>query len=1128
MKKQIFLIIGIFIAIGVYSQTIPEVIPPSPNAASMGIYAEIPIGYYTGVPNIQIPLYNIQLDGYEFPISVSYHASGIKIEQEASQVGLGWILNAGGTITRNVQGLDDLSGFGYPKTPEINNYSDVINELNTCYNGDYYYYCNFEIDTDPDLFQFNFAGRTGKFFLNKENENDDYPVQLLSPEPLQIQYTPGNKSWLVTDENGIKYHFECYEETDFYSISTSIPHTFSFSDPNNSSMSDVITAWYLTKIELPNEQSISLLYDKNPSRLVCSITRFNYEKENIVEFLRNTFQKDESLGSRLLNVLGRILNFGGFDPGQFLGDVSCSIDPIDNIYQYSGTISDDVVLDSIIFPAGYITFERSIRDDLRHLNYSAPSKINKVHVKNYYGETVREVDFLYDYFNNEEINNPDKWKYLRLRLDSLKISSGSEQVLSYTFDYYTDYLRKFPSKESMAKDYWGYFNGKSGSDSDLSYGIPEIEINEIPSIDYSIFTDDSIVVQQLESVATNDFYAYYEGTDRECKPDYFYTGMLKSITYPTGNKKTFYYEPNSYSNFVPEIELVDFDTTLYACQGSNCVVGGTTSDTINIDSDYPTSVYISGRFFIEGENLEDPEDIGNAEVKILYSSGGSDNIFGSITDGQYNFEATYTVEPGLNKIVLTSQTENIQGELTASWKKAGNNLVYTKQGGGARIKRIHDSDSPEQDRQFYYSANKSYNGQIHNVSTGRLLTDPIGSSWRFKSGFCENTLNQYYASLCLVRSTVPLGTLTSFNNGVPIGYDSVIETNGDSTLVGYTRYEYYNEEETPYIFSVDFVNQLYYKSPYMPNEYKLNNGHLKKISVVDSIGDIQKEVTSIWERDTRYDGTIKGLKFLPGYSFGFYQLNYEWWTKTQETETYYFDGNPVETTHNYSYNPFNYLVSSDTFINNAGQDIIHQYYFPVDYDTTQNFSTLIENHMVGKPIDTRVYNNDQLISGTQTKYNNYGQPTEFWVAEIDDEITDISFDVDSPYTFTRKETLTYNTDKKVNQITPEDGTNIVYLWDVTGSYLMAKVENAIYDNIDQFDGLVCSTDSKVLFSNIKIQSPEAMITTYTYKPLVGAIQQTGSDGRTIYYEYDDFGRLQYTRDMQGNIINKYRYHYAEQ
>ena len=104
----------------------PKITPPSPNVSAMQRYGDIPVGLYSGVPNISVPLYEIKSDDITVPISISYHASGVKVADEASRIGLGWVLNAGGVISRNIVGKDDFSyngGFYYhnTSTPDIVN-----------------------------------------------------------------------------------------------------------------------------------------------------------------------------------------------------------------------------------------------------------------------------------------------------------------------------------------------------------------------------------------------------------------------------------------------------------------------------------------------------------------------------------------------------------------------------------------------------------------------------------------------------------------------------------------------------------------------------------------------------------------------------------------------------------------------------------------------------------------------------------------------------------------------------------------------------------------------------------------------------------------------------------------------
>ena len=92
---------------------IKDVVMPSPNASSLGKYGDIPVGYYSGIPNIGVPIYTATQGPLSVPIALNYHAGGLKVGETSSWVGLGWSLQAGGMISRTVQGKADEHAFGY-------------------------------------------------------------------------------------------------------------------------------------------------------------------------------------------------------------------------------------------------------------------------------------------------------------------------------------------------------------------------------------------------------------------------------------------------------------------------------------------------------------------------------------------------------------------------------------------------------------------------------------------------------------------------------------------------------------------------------------------------------------------------------------------------------------------------------------------------------------------------------------------------------------------------------------------------------------------------------------------------------------------------------------------------------
>src|SRR5688572_15405870 len=119
--KSVLIIFCLLFSGSLYSQikftdntSKPQYQPPSPEASSLAKYGDFSVNLNTGIPDITIPIYSIQVGNFTFPISISYNASGVRLAEVASRVGLGWSLNAGGVISRNIIGLDDNNGVLIP------------------------------------------------------------------------------------------------------------------------------------------------------------------------------------------------------------------------------------------------------------------------------------------------------------------------------------------------------------------------------------------------------------------------------------------------------------------------------------------------------------------------------------------------------------------------------------------------------------------------------------------------------------------------------------------------------------------------------------------------------------------------------------------------------------------------------------------------------------------------------------------------------------------------------------------------------------------------------------------------------------------------------------------------------
>ena len=251
MKNSVLVFITINFTIALYGQTVyvpPLVpsIPTSPQAEAFKRYGEYSINYSTGIPDISIPLYEVDHRGYKLPLALKYYPKPIKPGYNYDVFGLGWGLSISSCISRTIESVPD-------EWLDFKIKNDIFDDR-----VDIYKNSNYSCFTDYNLVKDKFHavlpnGIEFDFVIERIDNNElTYTVSGSHRIKISCSYDKTNiKSFTVIDDSGVTYTFS-EGDTPLFNI-----YNKTFSRFNNSNVS-----WLLTKIDLPNSpESITFKYD---------------------------------------------------------------------------------------------------------------------------------------------------------------------------------------------------------------------------------------------------------------------------------------------------------------------------------------------------------------------------------------------------------------------------------------------------------------------------------------------------------------------------------------------------------------------------------------------------------------------------------------------------------------------------------------------------------------------------------------------------------------------------------------------------------------------------------------------------------------------------------------------------
>jgi len=1152
MKRIHFISYFLLFSCSVFSQEFSKIVPVNPNVASLFKSTITPVNEYSGLANVSIPLYTVTEGNISVPISLSYNNSGIQVSEESGIVGLGWALNIGGAITRAVNGNDDFDtssvgylvhGKQYPDPyvfPGPNGYFDpnqhgLVNANSECQflvNGNLtrfdqtiHSYSYQEDDFMPDVFYYSFSGYSGSFVLNRNGG-----VVLMKKEGLKILVSGGGQSvkFTITTEDGTIYEFNKTEFTNFSGSGAGIP--------------GYTSSWYLSKITDISGNHIDFIYQN---------------KENIVplrSFTQN-FEIDPCLTQNCINAQARFKEYAG-----------------------PYTTIEGIYLSEIHFSTGKVKLNYSNYNDRTDLK---GYYLNSIEIINNTNNIVKRHDFNYSYFGNSSNGGSktlaqgdysqsiyslgaESHLNLRLRLDSVT----EDSVKTHSFEYYPGFNNYVPNKTTLDQDYWGFYNGANNTRSFIPSVNPNISgnqgssfvaANRVPSeVHAKLFSLKKITYPTKGSTVfeyqTNTFaeIALQTHTTRDwvtAKSDettpYSVSVPFTPQTFPFKIEASFLLQAwnSSMSSSKP---YVDFPNTFH----------------LRLKKSDGTE--LKYYYFPSNEGNQKWNNVqGGSYAGYVYPAEEFGTQLNPTSGNQFTLEAYFNDRDGLLFGIAT---------IKASWNATHETISsYYSKGGGLRVKSISDYDSDsslKMKRAFNYHYESAVNGQVVQRSYGKLYT----SKPRYERVHLYTYSGSYPTQ---VRNPVIVGSSNSINAfskdaGSYVGYDQV-ETvyEGNNVDNGKQIKKFYNVTDNLQDFSFQALKGQddYYRFPtlrsprnglnYLTQNYKRDGNTYSLISKIENDYSINGFSASNFDFHTLYQNPdyIIGAKkenfslvldTYPNCNYLQFQLHPYYSNLIQQTaikETLYDTKgqNPVVNEQKFYYDNAMHLQKTRIeSTNSLGEVLETKIYYPDDISSTASLAeggNLISSeyaqinrlkthdlHRIATPIQTVTKKNGQITSIQRNLF------------KTDEGIVLPSSVKTAKGTNSLEDRLVYHDyDNKGNplEVSKKDGVHIVYVWGYNKTQPIAKIENATNAQIATALGVsdVSALNETNLAAINALRSNASfagsMITTYTHIPLVGVNTITDPKNDTITYTYDAFGRLEFVKDKNGNILTENQYNYKQ-
>ena len=1095
---------------------------PTPNnsflgAAGLRSNSVVDVDLYTGAAEVNIPITTLASKELSIPISLNYTGGrGIRVQDYATFVGLGWQLNAGGSISRVVRGFPDEFPNGYlgnGTSPSgaigtggqwgkvVNNYFNGTNwtsSQSSAIMGSNYGLNPPAADGEPDLFYVKTP------FFSFQFTFDQYGNPVFSNNLGYKIYTTNffnsgnytNCSFEVVDPQGNMYYFG--NTANSVELTTTKLYGTSYQFPST---------WYLTSINTYNTRD-NITFSYTNSATSTPDTTYHY------------------YGTYALSVYG--------------------VPSYDTTHPSMSIVSPPRYVSSIVTSLGEADFNYLFdrMDDIH------AGRLVSISTKAYNPQTLsnntamQTYNFNYDYFGSPS-TDPNQ---LRLRLNNISVTGNTNAtslpLTLNSFTYYNAYSPMGSRKDFGISDYWGYLN----------FMIP---------MTYYPFPNNS----RLPNGNAAQTYALNTITDLVGKTwniyyslnDYYQTSSSSTVS--VGGLRV-----TNISQTLPTGESLakTFTYTINSGQSSGEIL----TNNYNIIG-FTGAFYNNGNLSVQVFS-EDPSDVtdlngnfcGYSQVKVTEPNGGySISTFSNFNDNG-NFQDVLNYYSISNGTTVT-QVPDITSSSSRAYKRSllTDKTIFTSTGS-----KVSEDNIPITN---YYS-----------------LTSPVSNqSWGYKWNTFSFSVNGASGSnSCYSYYTT---FVENFRPGNIIHTDYDQKSPTTSYLISNTALTYspINKMLLKTSATTDSKSGAYSKTYYYPDETTAIPLSSSEQVAITAMVNGNKIATPIHEEDSR-NGVVTKVHQTLTTGTNSYNNGYP---NTYLTTLTTYNGALTARQQTINYNQSSSNPSSSNLAGGKSSSVYYDYNFsyPVAKIENANSSYTQQNSTSGfggnfttsssYPIVTAytgaiaftIYDQGSLNGATLTiHWSVIGPSNSSGTGTISSQGGYFSQNLSSmaagSYTVTFSISSSNGTypslycsgsyPSVINTFTNEFyyegfeqsgwGTNVTngaahtgnYYFSGASYYLPFVLPNS-RSYLLQYYSLISGqwTLNEVSYTgpqyisgpidDVRVFPSDALMTTFTYNPLVGKTSETDPSGKSIIYQYDGLNRLQTVRDQNNNILKQYDYEY---